>query len=637
MMLNESFVLKLKSSCDIYSVFSSYVELKVCGANMRCCCPFHAEKTPSCFVYGATQSFYCFGCGVGGDIITFIEKIENLPYVEAIRFLAEKVGMKVPNLEQGSSQNVDSSASIKRNRLLQINRVAALFFHKNLFSEQGKPGLSYLKARGLNKASIVRFGLGFAPNSWNGLLNHLKLQGFSMSEIEGSGLGIRSKSGGFCDKFRGRVMFPIVGLKGEVLGFGGRLTGSGSGPKYLNSADSAVFRKGFLLYGLNMVKKAYINSAGNKVVNVNAKVQSLILCEGYMDVISLHQNGFSNAVATLGTALTQQQVLLISRNAFEVFVAYDSDQAGVKATARACEMFDEINFKVRVLNLNDAKDPDEFLKSKGSVRFKTLLSEATSFEQTLFERAKLNFKLSSAASKRAQIHSLCKVVSKMADVLRREVYINRICAEFGLTKSVVAGHVNYLIKQSRKKSARKSLQFKVPSSSDVVEGRRFDEGRCFDGGRRFDGGQSFAKGRNSFDEAYGEKSAASFKSLRAQEGLFRLLFNHPNFFEKMKNFNFDLISSSFFRKIFEFLKSGFEKGCFPAFSSFREILNNAEFGYLSKILNKNENYEACGVDEAFAAYIKILNSEFEKKSENVLKMSLSELELKRQKNAKLKF
>lgn len=594
MKLSEDFVFKLKSSCNIYSIVSSYVDLKPCGANMRCCCPFHSEKTPSFFVYGSTQSFYCFGCGTGGDVITFIEKIENLPYVDAVALLAKKTGMKLPS--SGNGAGFGCFESSWRLRLLQINRAAAFFFHKALFSEEGASGLAYFKTRGLLRKTIVRFGLGYSPSRWSALFKHLTAQGFSSGEILKSGLVLRSKSGKFYDKFRGRVMFPIVGLKGEVLGFGGRIL-AGSGPKYLNSADSDVFRKGLLLYGLNLAKKAYNDDSKQNTKNEGESF--LILCEGYMDVISLHQNGFSNAVATLGTALTKQQVLLISRNSTEAFLAYDSDEAGQVATARACDLFEQINFKVRVLNFKGAKDPDEFLKKYGYARFGNLLKEAVSFEQALFDQIKTKFNVASSEEKRGLVHKLCSVVSKMPDPLRRDVYIGRACSEFGLTKNVVVDHVNNLIRQTKLKRKTK-LRFELLASSALPKVGGLGE------------------------------NGESLKLVRAREGFIRLLFKEPNLVERLnENFNVEWLGSGFLRKVFEFFLKQFEFGSVDL-SNFREILSEAEFGCLARILNE-------GHHDSFNEYIKVLSSEFLKKKENVLKMSLSELELRRQKNAKLKF
>lgn len=590
MKFSDNFVFKLKSSCDIYSVFSSYVELKPCGSTMRCCCPFHSEKTPSCFVYGSTQSFYCFGCGVGGDVITFIEKIENLPYVEAVIFLAKRVGVELPSQTSGEA---NESTETRRSRILQVNRVAALFFHKSLFSQKGEKALAYLMSRGVLKKTMVRFGLGYSLDSWSELLCHLKSKGFSEAEMVDSGLVLKSKSGNnLYDKFRGRIMFPIIGLRGEVLGFGGR-TILGSGPKYLNSSDSDIFKKGLLLYGLNFVNKAH-----------SEKKRDLILCEGYMDVVSLHQHGFSNAVATLGTALTKQQVLLISRNADEILIAYDSDKAGRIATARACDMFEQINFRVRVLNLKKAKDPDEFLKKYGGVRFKNLVSEAVSFERLLFENAKLDLKSATADEKRARIHKLCEVISKMADSLRRDIYISRVCTDFGLTKSVVVGHVNYLIKKNRQKN-------KAKMKSEMF---------------------GFVNASVGRSEMLGE----NLKLKKAQEGVIRALFKQPDLVKRLDcELKIEWFSSNFLSRVFSFLMDRLKSGYAVDFSSFREVLSESELGVLSRILNEDENLG--GVSNSLSDYIEILSSEFLKDGEDVLKMSLAELELKRQKKAKLKF
>ena len=337
-MISELFLQELKSYSDIEQVVSSYVHLKRRGRVATGLCPFHSEKTPSFTVYPDNQSFYCFGCGAGGDVITFIRRIENLEYVEAVRFLAQRAGMAMPE-----DTRDDGMARLKA-RVLELNRTLARFYHSCLRGPQGKPGLDYLHGRGLTNQTIIRFGLGYAPDSWDAACKYLRSRGFTDDEMVSAAVAARGKSGGLYDSFRNRAMFPIIDLRGNVIGFGGRVMGDAKGPKYLNSSDTPVFKKSRNLFALNFAKAS--------------KREGLILCEGYMDVIAMHQAGFDNAVATLGTALTSEQSRLIAQYAQGVTLSYDSDGAGQAATRRAVGLLGEVGVKIKVLSITGAKDPD---------------------------------------------------------------------------------------------------------------------------------------------------------------------------------------------------------------------------------------------------------------------------------------
>ena len=326
MAIPRSFIQQLLLHCEIEDVISSYVVLKREGHNRKGLCPFHSEKTPSMVVYNDTQSFYCFGCGTGGDVITFIMKIENLDYVEAVKLLAQRAGLEIPD------EASEDSASRIKTRVLEINRTAALFFHNCLKAPEGRAGLSYLKNRRLDHKTIVKYGLGFAPNSWNALIQHLQTKGFSLTEIETAKLAVKGKTGSYYDFFRNRVIFPVIDLRGNVIAFGGRVLDD-SKPKYLNSPDTPVFKKSRNLFSLNFAKKV--------------KTDRFILAEGYMDVIAINAAGFENVVATLGTSLTSEQARLVSKYVKEVVIAYDSDGAGQAATHRAINLFSEVNVTTR--------------------------------------------------------------------------------------------------------------------------------------------------------------------------------------------------------------------------------------------------------------------------------------------------
>ncbi|WP_411655389.1 DNA primase [Anaeromassilibacillus sp. SJQ-1] len=334
MPLPEAFLQELKMRSDISDVVSSYVGLRRSGRNLVGLCPFHNEKTPSFNVYPENGSFYCFGCGVGGDVITFIRRIENLDYMEAVRFLAQRAGLQVPE------NRVDDGMAKLRARVLEINRETARFYHAMLMSEQGRPGLAYLQDRGLTQATIRHFGLGYSPPSRYALVDYLAQKGYQPSEMIQANVAFKGRSGRAVDRFSGRVMYPIIDLRGNVIAFGGRVL-TDAKPKYLNTSDTLVFRKSDALFALNFAK--------------NQGSQQLILAEGYMDVIALHQAGFSNAVATLGTALTTDQARLMSRYAKEVVICYDADEAGQKATARAIPMLRDAGLLVKVLNIVGGK------------------------------------------------------------------------------------------------------------------------------------------------------------------------------------------------------------------------------------------------------------------------------------------
>ena len=332
MPIPKSFIETLRMSCDIESIVSSYVKLKRTGRNETGLCPFHSEKTPSMVVYNDTQSFYCFGCGAGGDVISFIMRIENLGYVEAIKFLAQRVGLEVPD------DGMEDHASKIKPIILEMNRLSAHFYHNVLKSPDGRPGQAYFSSRKLSPQTIVKYGLGYAPAGWNTLRDYLKSKGFSYEQMYEAGLVNKSPKGSYYDAFRNRVVFPIVDLRKNVIGFGGRVLDD-SKPKYLNTNDTPVFKKSRNLFSLNFAK--------NKIENGR-----LILAEGYMDVIAVNQAGFENVVATLGTALTPEQARLIATYAKEVVIAYDSDGPGRKATDRAAGLLEEAGVTCRILKMS---------------------------------------------------------------------------------------------------------------------------------------------------------------------------------------------------------------------------------------------------------------------------------------------
>lgn len=426
-MPNDLFIQQLKQYSDIERIISGYVPLSRKGRNLSGLCPFHSEKTPSFFVYPQTQSFYCFGCGAGGDVITFIRRIENLEYMEAVRFLAEKCGLTVPDSQQ------EDERAVQRRRILEINRETARFFHAQLMSEQGKQAYDYLTRRGRDRKTIRHFGLGYAPEGWRVLSDYLKSKGFTEEEMVAANVAVNSKRGSVYDRFRNRVMFPIIDLRGNVVGFGGRALDD-QGAKYLNTSDTPVFKKSRNLFAMNFAK--------------TSKQPGLILAEGYMDVIAIHQAGFDNAIATLGTALTDEQARLISQYTDKVILAYDSDGPGQAATKRAINIFDEVGVKVSVLSMTGAKDPDEFIQKYGRERFAMLLDGSSNALEFELSKIRSRFDISTADGKVNFLKEACKLFAGIRNPVEREVYITQVANELEIAPQAIHAQIKSLDKQA---------------------------------------------------------------------------------------------------------------------------------------------------------------------------------------------
>ncbi len=393
---------------DIEQVIGSYVTLKNAGSNMVGLCPFHSEKSPSFTVFSATESFYCFGCGTGGDVATFIMKMENVDYPAALELLAKRAGIEIPETaEQGYGDR-----GVKRERVMKMNEAAARFFRHCLTKEPcGEEARAYFKKRGISEGTSKQFYLGYAPNDFGKLTSHLKSLGFTEEEmIAGFLCGKSQKTGRAYDYFRNRVIFPIVDTSRNIVGFGGRVMDD-SKPKYLNSSDTPAFKKSKNLFALNYAK--------------GFCADQLILCEGYMDVIALHQAGFPYAVATLGTAITEEHARIISRYTKKVIISYDSDEAGQKAASKAMLLLGKVGVDVRVLKMQGAKDPDEFIKKKGAEAFRSLLGESrTGFEYKL-EAVLGKYDISQVDNKRRAAEELSAIISDYHSTVERELYSKR--------------------------------------------------------------------------------------------------------------------------------------------------------------------------------------------------------------------
>lgn len=449
-MLPEAFLNELKYRTDIEQVISRYVQLRRRGRNLTGLCPFHAEKTPSFTVYPETQSFYCFGCGAGGDAITFVKRMENLEYLEAVRTLAERAGLAVPD------GTADDGSRQRKARILELNRAAARHFHQNLMSDIGREARAYLVGRGLSKSTVVKFGLGYAPESWDDLRDHLRGQGFSEEEMLSAALVNPGRNGGCYDAFRNRVIFPIIDLRGGVVAFGGRNLGE-HGPKYLNSSDTPVFKKSRNLFALNFSK--------------GTKRPELILCEGYMDVVSLHQGGFDNAVATLGTALTPEQARLIGSYTKTVVLSYDSDGPGQKATNRAIGIFEETGVKVRVLSIPDAKDPDEFIKKFGPERFELLLEGSAGAIDFEVEKLRRAHDMETPEGRVGFLQDFVRLLADIPSPIQREVYLGRVCRELEVDKQAVTLQLQDTLRRKKKGQEKREARQLRPFTAAQASAR----------------------------------------------------------------------------------------------------------------------------------------------------------------------
>lgn len=437
--LNEDFLSELRTRADIESTVSSYVSLKRRGRILTGLCPFHSEKTPSFTVYPETQSYYCFGCGSGGDVITFIKNIENLDYIESVRYLAERVGMAMPQ------EKFNSDLYEKRRRMFEANRLAARFFHAALYSPEGEAGLQYLHNRGLTDATIRKFGLGYAPAGWDKLRSFMKKQGFTDLELyEANLLRMSDKNGKkhYYDAFVDRAMFPVLDLRGNVLAFSGRALTSDAQRKYVNTSDTLIYKKGENIFALNFAKKT--------------AQDFLILCEGNLDVISLHQAGFDNAVAGLGTALTEHQVALLSRYTGAVYLCYDADEAGQKAAQKALRLFENTTLRVKVIHLEGGKDPDEILKKFGTARFKSLLEGAANDVEYRILRARDGIDVSAPDGKNRFLEAACRVLAELRSPVELDIYAARLSEELGVAKEAILAQTKK-IAQTRIKHSEKNV------------------------------------------------------------------------------------------------------------------------------------------------------------------------------------
>lgn len=445
---------------DLVEIASGYVTLRRNGNDYIGLCPFHREKTPSFRITTDKQLFYCFGCGSGGNLIDFIKKIENLDYVDTIKFLAERAGV---TLEEEVYSPAVQKQHETRERILKMNKLAAKRYVANLSLPDAKHAQDYALGRRLNRETLTKFGIGYAKDAWSDLLDHLRENGFKNDEIVAAGLAVKNEKGNVYDKFRNRLMFPIIDVRGNVIAFSGRALGD-SPAKYMNSPETPVYHKGDHLFGLNIAKQT-------------SMTDGLILVEGNLDAVSLHAHGFQNAIAGLGTALTENQASLIRRYAASVYVCYDSDEAGLKAADKAIELLENAGVKLKVVSYSGAKDPDEYLKLKGVESFKELLKNALSATEYKIMKVRKNYNLVSSQDKVDFIEQAAQILAKTQNDVEREIFIKRIAKETDISKDSILAEVNKCIYNQNRKEYKKAQR----TTQDVRQPQLQSQGRTSHG------------------------------------------------------------------------------------------------------------------------------------------------------------
>ena len=564
MALSDSFLQELKMKTDIEDVISAYVTLKRRGATLVGLCPFHNEKTPSFTVYPATQSFYCFGCGAGGDAITFVKKIENLDYLDAVKTLAQRAGLQMPQ------EGFDDSLSKRRRRILEMNREAARFYHSVLLSPEGKVGYDYYIGRALSAATINHFGLGFAPNQWDALLKHMRAKGYQPAELVDAGLARKGQKG-YYDNFRNRVMTPIIDVRGNVIAFGGRVLDD-SKPKYINTGDTLVYKKTNELFALNFAK--------------DSKEDALILCEGYMDVIAMHQAGFTNAVAGCGTALTTEQVRLISRYAKEVILTYDADEAGQKALQKAMTLFDQTDVKVRIPALVGGKDPDEIIRTYGRDKFKGMLEGASNETEFRLLALRRQYNLATTQGKIDFIGGALQILATLPPV-EQDLYVSRLSEELGVERQNMKVQLQDLV--ARQGNRREKREFNRIVQENMRKAAR----------------ETMA-------------TDASLRKLRAEDRLISLLLRYPDCSRLCKDFDPQWLTPGFAQRVFTLILQRLENGDGTELMDLRDRLTDDEMGRLSGIIARGG--ESADAKQEFSDCLQTIRAEQQKKQESAAEL-----------------
>lgn len=508
MRIPQNFVEELKYRNKIDDVISSYVNLKRTGSNKTGLCPFHSEKTPSFTVFTNTETFHCFGCGAGGDVITFIMRAENLEYTAALEFLAKRAGMEMP------VDNEHKSEMLKRSRILEMNKDAAKFFNQMLYSPEAERARAYLEKRKLSSAAVKRFGLGYAPDSFDALRNHMKKLGYGDAELKEAFLcGKSERTGKFFDYFRGRLIFPIIDNFSNVIAFGGRAINDEVKPKYLNTSDTPVFKKSRNLFALNFAR--------------SCADEYIILCEGYMDVIAVNMAGFSNAVATLGTALTSEQARIMAKYTKKVVISYDSDDAGQSAAKRAIPLLSEAGIEVSVLKMKDAKDPDEYIKKFGAAKFKLLIEGSRGKFDFLCDTVLKKYDISIPDEKVRAAHEICEIIAGFYSDVERSVYISKAAERLSIEEKSIRTDTERI----RKKKIREE------------DGERM---------------RKIISDTSGYTDNINRERVGNTRAAKAEETIIGLILLYPELFSKAVSEEWALcpedFKTSFGRRIFEALE-----------------------------------------------------------------------------------
>lgn len=529
-----SFIDEVVARNPIEDVVGQYVNLKRSGANLFGLCPFHGEKTPSFSVAPDKGIYYCFGCHKGGGVINFQMEIEGLSYGDAVRALAKRAGMEVPEDPQFQSRYK------QQERLWALSKEAARYFHSKLYAPEGAEGLSYAQKRGMPRSTLTKFGIGFAPNGWNGLVDAMKAKGYTDQELKDAGL-VSEKNGRIYDRFRNRLMFPIIDVRGNVIGFGGRVMDD-STPKYLNSPETIIFNKRKNLFALNLAKKS--------------KLGYLILVEGYMDAVALHQYGFDCAVASLGTSLTQEHAVLLSRYTEQVVLIYDGDEAGQNATRRAIPMLEAAGIQVKVLRMHDAKDPDEYLKKYGADKFKVLLEEASNRVEYQLGAIARKYHLNDDEERIQFLREAADLVASLPSPVQREVYGGRAAETAKVTPEAMKLEVDRARKR-REKREKKQEEQKMLSPAQNLQPKsrtiRYDD----------------------------------IRSAMAEEVILANIFKQPSLLDQVGGLTAAQFSCPLLGKIFRQQQDRYKQGL-EVSASVLDGLESDEMAHLAGILQRNQ-------------------------------------------------
>ena len=565
MAIPEQFIDELVARSEISDVVSSYVSLKKKGANLWGLCPFHSEKTPSFSVSQEKQIYHCFGCGKGGGVISFLMEIENLPFVDAVRLLAQRAGMEVPDA------SADDESRKKRARALAANRDAARFYHEYLKSPGGARVRDYIAQRQITPRTATRFGLGAAPDQWDGLIRALSEQGYTKLELIEAGLAVAGKNGGVYDKFRSRLMLPVIDVRGEVTGFTSRILPGEEGAKYLNTPETAVFKKGRLIYALNFAK--------------STKRPNLVLVEGNIDVITLHQAGFDNVVATMGTALTEEHARILARYTRELVLCYDNDPAGKKSTDRVLGILRNADLNVRVLQLPNAydaagnplkQDPDDFVKKFGPAAFEKCLSGSAGQNDYKLDTLQQRHDLSGEEGRLAFLREAVETVASLRSPIEREIYGNKAAAAAGVSAEAMAQEVK------RAFSARLRREKKQQERRDLAPASQLQPKQR---GLRYE----------------------NIRSALAEEGVLRLVLLDPELLSAMDGLTGAEFSSPLLGRTFDLLRARAAEGLSVQLAGLAAELTGEEMDHLAQVAAKPES--VANARQSLRDYISVIRSE----------------------------